>query len=187
MKNIFFIIATVIACLCLNACSEQDISTSSSIGQPDSYGSSVSRLENYNSSESNSESSDKNDGSYTIENTPLFDVSFDGINKIYAYDAALGEGWTVTDPKIIELIIEKIRSIIFYNETPSVDPAVNTLSHQCFEYFEFYKNQEDVSPIFCMGLDPFYIETEDEKFGPFVADISDNFVTELLKLFLTGR
>lgn len=217
MKTKSFITAAILACLCLGACSEQNISEPSFSNQSDSCESSASNLENDNNSESNSEStlgqyeeiplgessdpsqqaenldipssesSDKNNEGYTIEKSPFFSVTLENIGKIYAYDAALGEGWAVIDSDTIETIIEKIRDIVFYNETPSVDPVVETLSHQCFEYFEFYKDTEDTIPIFSMGLDPFYIEIEGEKFGPYVTDVPDGFVTELLKLFLTGR
>lgn len=198
MKKKISIVFVMIACLGLSACSDrsassidsnpisnENVSEPSFINQSDSYENSASSLENDNSSESNS--SDKNNEGYTIEKSPFFGVTLENIGKIYAYDAALGESWTVIDSGTIETIIEKIRNIVFYNETPSVDPVVETLSHQCFEYFEFYKDTEDTTPIFSMGLDPFYIEIEGEKFGPYVTDVPDGFVTELLKLFLTGR
>ncbi len=217
MKTKFIVIVSMIVCLCLSACSKQNVSEPSFTSNSDSYESSASNLDNQNGNESDSESSleqyeevplegggdpeqqtenldipssessDKDNEGYTIENSPFFDVTLEDIGKIYAYDAALGEGWTVIDSGTIETIIEKIRDIAFYNETPPVDPVVETFSHQCFEYFEFYKDKEDATPIFSMGLDPFYIEIEGQKFGPYVVDIPDGFITELLKLFLTGR
>ena len=173
MKTKLFLSVAIAICLCLGACTGQR--------QP------VTGTEENSASDSLSGSQGESRSAYTIENAPFFDVTFEGIGKIYAYDAALGEGWTVSDPETINSIISKMRDIEFYNEVPSVDPVTETLSHQCFDYLEFYERAEDTSPIFCMGLDPFYIEINDEKTGPYVTELPDGFVSDLLKLFLSGR
>lgn len=170
MKAKILIALGIAACLCFGACSENQ--------HPEIDG------ESSSVSSSILESQDGKDSTYTIENAPFFDVTFDNIGKIYAYDAGLGEEWTVVDPENIDLITKKMREISFYNETPSVDPVVESLSHQCFDYFEFYKEKEDTTPIFSMGLEPFYIEVRGEKIGPYTTVLPDGYITELLKLFL---
>ena len=121
---------------------------------------------------------------YTVKGSPFFHPSFDDVKKIYYHDAALGEDWTVTDPQVIEKIVKKIKYFTFYDEPAPAVPETDTFRYQCFEYFAFYENEEDDTPIFSMGLNPFYVKIGEEKFGPYAVDILDDEITELLKLFL---
>lgn len=121
---------------------------------------------------------------YTVKGSPFFQPAFDNVKKIYYYDAALGEDWTVTDPQVIGKIVKKIKNFTFYDEPAPDDPEADSFRYQCFEYFEFYENEEDDTPIFSMGLDPFYVKIGEEKFGPYSVDILDDEIIELLRLFL---
>lgn len=121
---------------------------------------------------------------YTVKGSPYFQPAFDEVKKIYNYDAALGEEWTVTDLQVIEKIVEKIKYFTFYDEPAPDDPWTGSFTYQCFDYFAFYANEEDETPIFTIGLNPFYVKIGEEKFGPYADDILDEEITELLKLFL---
>lgn len=121
---------------------------------------------------------------YTVKGSPFFQPAFDNVKKIYYYDAALGEDWTVTDPQVIGKIVKKIKNFTFYDEPAPDDPEADSFRYQCFEYFEFYENAEDDTPIFSIGLDPFYVKIGEEKFGPYSVDILDDEIIELLRLFL---
>ena len=121
---------------------------------------------------------------YTVKGSPFFHPAFDNVKKIYYHDAALGEDWTVTDPQVIGKIVKKIKNFTFYDEPAPNDPEADSFRYQCFEYFAFYKNEEDDTPIFSMGLDPFYVKIGEEKFGPYSVDILDDEIIELLRLFL---
>lgn len=121
---------------------------------------------------------------YTVKGSPFFHPAFDDVKKIYYHDAALGEDWTVIDPQVIGKIVKKIKNFTFYDEPAPAVPDADSFRYQCFEYFAFYENEEDDTPIFSMGLDPFYVKIGEEKFGPYAVDILDDEITELLKLFL---
>ena len=107
----------------------------------------------------------------------------ENIGKIYLYDGAMGEEWTITDPQTVEAMADQLRSICFYDETPPEDPTLAGLSHQCLYYIEVYQGAEDQSPLFSVGLQPFYIKVGEEKFGPYAIE-SDECITKLLKLAL---
>lgn len=124
---------------------------------------------------------------YMVKDSPFFHPAFDDVKKIDYHDAALGEDWTVTDPQVVGEIVKKIKNFIFRDEPAPNNPEADSFRYQCFEYFAFYENEQDDTPIFSMGLDPFYVKIGEEKFGPYSVDILDDEITELLKLFLSGR
>ena len=53
---------------------------------------------------------------YSIEKSPMFDVSFEDVEKIFFYDASMGEYQTITDTAKIEEIVNQWQNLSFYDK-----------------------------------------------------------------------
>lgn len=187
MKAKVLIVTITLLCLTLAACSPQrlndNLSSNPAIGKTES-GESNSIPQSTDEANNTSIESEKKQNIeekslYSLENSPFFDISFDKIEKIYFYNAAMGEEQTITSYESIENIIAQWKSLQFYDEVPATDPTLEGLSHECLYYFEFYEAADDDAPIFCAGLNPFYIKLGEEKYGPYMLD-NEQIVAEVL-------
>lgn len=50
---------------------------------------------------------------YSLEKSPMFDISFEDVEKIFFYDASMGEYQTITDADKIEEIVLQWKNVIF--------------------------------------------------------------------------
>ena len=189
MKRKIVIAMMLALCLCLSACAPRstndDISSPSSSTSETADGESSSRPvpdneapENVSSQEVQQENEDVS-SPFHVDDSPFFDISFDKIGKIYFYDASMGEEQVITAPELVEQLTSQWKNLQFSDEAPAPDPAKSGLSRECLYYFEFYENVEDNTPIFCAGLDPFYVKIEEEKFGPYKLN-SDEVISDIL-------
>ena len=116
---------------------------------------------------------------YSIEKSPMFDVSFEDVEKIFFYDASMGEYQTITDTAKIEEIVNQWQNLSFYDKKAPVDPTIEGLTYQCLYWFEFYNDMNDDSPDFGLGLSPFYVLIGENPYGPFSL-VSDQTVSDIL-------
>ena len=108
-------------------------------------------------------------------------VSFEDIKKICFYDGTMGEYHTITDANSLQKIIEYWSDFQFYDEEPDTDPITESLTHGCLYWFEFYGTADEDKPIFCIGLEPFFVIQNEEKYGPYKI-VSDTAINEILNL-----
>ena len=129
---------------------------------------------------SQSEAEDKS--TYSFATLPGVEIPQIEPEKIFFYDAAMGEEWIITNSGQISQILDTLYTLQIYNSIEKANPLTADLTYGCLYWLEFYESEDDISPAFCLGIDSFFISKGTEKWGPYQVQNQDAVLEELLDL-----